>query len=194
MTEGWRIVVLLLAAGVLIEAVLLVAVMRQLGSLLLHVGPMKPEPFPGGPKVGELLTLPGNGKRPSMVLFTSAGCSICDGLRPGIRRIHADYRDQLDVVAIVTDKDAQERAEHAQKLGSFARTDLIALMQDWKIPGTPYAVALDSRHRVKGAGIINSADQLETLAVVALGGEPPVHEHTGNGASAPSVHHIDSHP
>lgn len=39
MSDTWRIIVVLLIAGVLIEAVVLVALMRQVGELLLHGGP-----------------------------------------------------------------------------------------------------------------------------------------------------------
>lgn len=59
MSETWRIVVVLLAAGVLIEAVFLVAVMRQVGELLLHGGPTMRANALRGPVVETTVDLPG---------------------------------------------------------------------------------------------------------------------------------------
>jgi thiol-disulfide isomerase/thioredoxin len=195
MSNTWRIVVVVVAAGVVIEAVFLVAIMRQVGTLLLAVGPSKPIDLPGGPHVGAVKNLPGyeNG-RPALVLFTSPGCPICDTLTPGFRRMHAEYGSQLDVVAVVSHPDAQSRAEHARELGTFARTDLPALMQDWDIPGTPYGVALSAGRQVRGAGIVNTLDQLETLAVVALGVEPVPPEGSEETGATPAlvIEHADA--
>lgn len=176
MSETWRIVVVLLAAGLLIEAVFLVALMRQVGELLLHGGPVRAN-GPAGPRVGTVVDVPGRDRpgRPALVVFTSSECEECKGLEPGLQRIHAVYGPgatagyQLDLVAVLTDRGANSRAEHARGLGSFARTDLVGLMQDWDVPGTPFAVALDAGQRVKGAEVVNTRMQLEMLAVQKLG-------------------------
>lgn len=176
MSEVWRIVIVLLAAGFVVEAVLLVAVMRQVGELLLHGGPSRTN-VPAGPKLGTVIDVAGredNG-RPALVVFTSSGCEHCEAIEPALERIHAVYGPdapngyQLDLVAVLTDRDATGRQKHAERLGGFARTDLTALMQDWDIPGTPFAVALDSKRRVKGAEVVNGRTQLEMLAVEKLG-------------------------
>lgn len=176
MSETWQIVVVLLAAGLVIEAVFLVAVMRQIGELLLHGSPMKVS-GPSGPKTGTVVEIPGREPtgRPALVVFTSSGCEQCKVLEPGLRQIHVLYGPgaedghQLDLVTVLADRNLDSRAEHARELGSFARTDLIALMQDWDVPGTPFAVALDPEHRVKGAEVVNTQMQLEMLAVEKLG-------------------------
>jgi thiol-disulfide isomerase/thioredoxin len=176
MSETWQVVVILLAAVVLIEGVFLVAVMRQLGDLLLHGGPRAAN-VSSGPRVGAVVDIPGREQieRPALVVFTSSECEQCRALVPGLRRIHAVYGPgasaghQLDLIAVLTDRTVNSRAEHARELGSFARTDLIALMQDWDVPGTPFAVALDVRRRVKGAEVVNTRMQLEVLAVEKLG-------------------------
>lgn len=175
MSDTWRIVVVVLGAGLLIEAVLLVAVMRQVGELLLHGGPNRAN-ISSGPKAGVAVEIPGREPtgRPALVVFTSSACEQCKALEPGLQRIHAVYGPdaenghQLDIVAVLTDRNANGRAEHARELGRFARVDLIALMQDWDIPGTPFAVALDAEHRVKGAEVVNTRMQLEMLAVQKL--------------------------
>jgi thiol-disulfide isomerase/thioredoxin len=130
-----------------------------------------------GPEVDTTVEVPGHkpAGRPALVLFTSSACEQCKALEPGLQRIHAlygpdaDNGHQLDLVAVLTDRDANGRADHARELGTWARTDLIALMQDWKVPGTPFAVALDAEHRVKGAQVVNGQMDVEVLAVETLG-------------------------
>lgn len=198
MSDTWRLVVLLLAAGFLIEAVFLVAVMRQMGELLLRgVGPTA-MPVAGGPELGTSVEIPGvdDRVRPALVVFTSSLCEQCRILEPGLQQIHSLYGPdahdghQLDLVAVLTDANPTGRAEHARELGGFARTDLIALMQDWSVPGTPFAVALDSDHRVRGAEVVNSQLQLEMLAVEKLGVlfVPP--EERADEARVPDVHQV----
>jgi hypothetical protein len=176
MSDTWRFVVVVLGAGLLIEAVLLVGVMRQLGELLLHGAPARTS-VPAGPKIGTVVEVPGREqtRRPLLVVFTSATCERCKAIAPGLQRMNAIYGvhgedgHQLDVIAVLTDRDANGRAEYARELGSFARMDLIALMQDWNVPGTPFAVALDDNLRVKAAEVVNTRLQLEMLAVQKLG-------------------------
>ena len=176
MSEIWRVVVVLLAVGLLIEAVFLVALMRQVGNLLLQGG-VAGANVPTGPKAGAMAEIPGRDRSgyPALVVFTSSECEQCRALSPGLRRIHELYGSrataghQLDLIAVLTDRNVGARAEHARELGGFARTDLVALMQDWDVPGTPFAVALDSGMRVRGAEVVNSQTDLEMLAVQRLG-------------------------
>ncbi len=199
MSETWRIVVVLLAVGVLIEAVILVAVMRQVGELLLHGGPTIRAKALRGPEVETTVDVPGRKPtgRPALVVFTSSACEQCQALEPGFKRIHAlygpdaDNGHQLDLVAVLTDRDANGRAEHARELGPWARTDLIALMQDWKVPGTPFAVALDGEHRVKGAQVVNTQMEIEALAVETLGVLFIPREERGEHAFPIEVQHFD---
>lgn len=76
MSDTWRIVVVMLAVGFLVEAVLLVATMRQVGGVLLRVGPIGAVDVRGGPKVGTVVEVPGRERtgRPALVVFTSSAC------------------------------------------------------------------------------------------------------------------------
>jgi len=146
--------------------------------------------MPRGPDVDAVVEVPGRGPtgRPVLVVFTSSACEQCQRIEPGLKRIfglygpQADNGHQLDVVAVLTDKDVNGRTEHARKLGPWARTDLVALMQDWNVPGTPFAVALDADHRVKGAQVVNSQMDMEALTVEKLGVLFIPHEERGEHA------------
>lgn len=186
----------------------MVALMRQVGELLLHGAPGKTNPT-RGPKFGEVVEVPGRERngRPVLVVFTSADCEQCQKIAPTLKRMAAVYGPegedghQLDVVAVLTDGDLNRRRQHAAELGDFARTDLVALMQDWDVPGTPFAVALDAAHRVKRSAILGGKTQLEMLPVESLGiiwRAPPeatidaatfALHHVGNGSPPPEGVH-----
>jgi hypothetical protein len=176
MSDTWRIVIALLALGVITEGMLIVALMRQVGGLLLHGTPIRGDAA-AGPQVGTVVNLPGHELkgRPALVVFVSSGCDECTALIPKLQGIHAAYGPdaadghQFDLIAVLTDRHLTERERLAAELGSFARTDLVALMQDWHVPGTPFVVAVDAQHRVRGAAVANSQMQLEMLAVQTFG-------------------------
>ena len=121
MSGIWQVVVVLLAAGLLIEAVFLVALMRQVGNLLLQGGAARAN-VPAGPKAGATAEIPGRDRtgHPALVVFTSSECEQCRVLLPGLRRIHELYGPgataghQLDLIAVLTDRNVGARAEHAR--------------------------------------------------------------------------------
>lgn len=177
MSDAWKAVVVAIGAGMVLEAVILFAMMRQMGELLLNgVGPGRPR-VSGGPPRGAVVDVPGHepAGRPTLVVFTSSECEQCRVLVSGLQQLDALYGPdaeeghQLDLVAALTDRDVTSREEHARELGSFARTDMLSLMQDWDIPGTPFAVALTGEHRVEAAEVVNGQLHLEMLAVEKLG-------------------------
>jgi hypothetical protein len=173
----WQVLILLLGVGVVLEALILIAVMRQVGGILMQLRPARVGEIEGeGPEVGRALEFPGLDKsRPAIVLFLSPDCQICRPLLPAIPAVQRDYRE-LEVVTVVTGQDEARRVAYAQQIGESARADLADLMKEWVIPGTPYAVGLDAGGFVNKSGVVNSLDQLESLAGLLLSG--------GNAASA----------
>ena len=78
--------------------VLLIAVMRQVGSILMVVGTSTPLSIPAGPKIGAVLPVPGSQlRRPLLVVFVSPDCTQCGNIVPGFGRLAAAYRDQLQL-------------------------------------------------------------------------------------------------
>jgi len=68
------------------------------------------------------------------------------------------------VVAAIIGGSDSERERYAAEVGTVARTDLAALGEEWRIPGTPFVVGVDSAGSVYKSGVANSLDQLESLA------------------------------
>jgi thiol-disulfide isomerase/thioredoxin len=175
----WQVLILLLVATVVVEGVLLVAVARQVGSISLMVRPHAPRDIGGGPDIGALVDLPDR-DWPAVVLFVSPGCPPCEELLPHVPAVQRRYRD-VGLVAAVAHPDEGLRTEYMSTLGDVA-IDGQALWQEWRVEGTPFAVAIDGDGRVRAGGVVNTIDQLEALAQSAL--QPPLEEEELTEATA----------
>jgi thiol-disulfide isomerase/thioredoxin len=166
-----------LSACVAVEGFILIGLMRQMGSVLLQITPF-PGLVDGGPEAGVLVDLPSDLEtRPlwRLVVFLSPGCGPCEELLPSVKAAARAYSD-MDVIAAVTGEKSVERDAFAQRLPGLARLDMTAQFDDWKVPGTPYAVLVDENSHVAASAVVNSLDQLEVL--VAAGKQSP-HQTSG---------------
>ena len=124
------------------------ALAREVGLLRMRVGPASALEIPHeGPEVGsrtEMATaIESLGRKElGLAVFTSAGCHICEAMSPAV-----------DSIA----------AHPAVAVGRF---DEVAHREAWAaldIPGSPYAVALDSQGTVLAKGTFNNLAQLESI-------------------------------
>jgi thiol-disulfide isomerase/thioredoxin len=166
----WQVTVLILVASAVVQGVVLVAVMRQVGGILLQITPPRPGALEEGPTIGSVLELPRAERgRASVVLFVAPNCTPCKDLLPSVPVVARHYRE-LEFVMVVTGKDEADRLSYGQALdGVSVRPDWHGLYEEWQIPGTPYAVGLDEDGVVRGAGVVNVLDHLEALAEAVLG-------------------------
>lgn len=161
----WHALTLALLGGFALLAFCVVALMRQVGSLLLLIQPHVPKDIGGGPEVGMIEEFEGFvADSSALVLFVAPDCQPCRELEPSFPAFRRAWPEVQLVVAVAHGTD-EERREHARAVGSFARADLHSLYQRWEIQGTPFAVALDRDHRVRGKGVVNTFDQMEQLAL-----------------------------
>lgn len=153
---GLGLIVALAACAGLAAATLALA--RELGLLRMRVGPASALDIPNeGPAVGSQSGLaeaiPGLGQKAlGLAVFTSAGCHICEALRPAVDSIAAH-----PVVAV-------------------AKFDEVAHRETWgelDIPGSPYAVAVDPQGKVLAKGTFNNLAQLESILASAERHESP---------------------
>lgn len=194
MTEPiWQALVLLLVAMAIIEGVVLVAVMRQVGGILLQLRPATVGELEGeGPLPGTPVEVPGlDSGTPAIVLFLSPNCALCEPLVPGIAVADHNYQDVEMMVAITGGRD-EDRFAYAERVGSLAQPDLEQFESIWNIPGTPFAVGINKQSRVHSSGVVNSLDQIESLAESLLQAEkvtPSVEAlaTNGNGGSSKKV-------
>jgi hypothetical protein len=152
-TEGWLalgVVVALAAVAALTVAV--VALAREVGMLRLQLGPQAALEVAGeGPPIGERTPIverfdPGPRARRALAVFSSEGCHLCRSLEPAVEAIGRDPLVALRVFDEARDADA---------------------WAELRVPGSPYAVALDLDGTVRAKGTFNSFAQLETVLATA---------------------------
>jgi uncharacterized membrane protein YphA (DoxX/SURF4 family) len=134
-----------LAIGVL-------ALAREVGMLRLRLGSAGALEIAGeGPELGatapELLArIPLEGARIGLAVFTSEGCSMCRSLEPAIQSLAREPEVAVGVFDEVAEAD---------------------LWRGLRIPGSPFAVALDRDGAVLAKGTFNNLAQLESVIATA---------------------------
>ena len=162
---------IMLSVVVAVEGVAVLALMRQVGTVLMHVAPPRPGSFAGGPALGEFAPASASAalrpNAPGVFIFLGANCPGCAPIERVLETFARHY-NELSVVPIVVGEFEKQRVEHASQLAVPARHDLQELVDVWSVPGTPFAVGVDADGRLVQAGVINSLDQLESLAETTL--------------------------
>jgi thiol-disulfide isomerase/thioredoxin len=187
----WQTLILILIGMSAAQAFILVAVMRQLGGVMVQLNPARIGEVDGGPDVDSHVEVPGaEDGRPAIVLFVASDCGLCHLLTPSIPAVRQHFLE-LDFVTVVLGDDADARREYARRLSNGARDDLVDLGRNWDVPGTPFAVGVDGTGRVRARGVVNTLDHLEALAetvvrlhardVLGHGGDTTDREHETTG-------------
>jgi hypothetical protein len=152
-TDAWLgvgIGIALVACAALAVAVLALA--REVGMLRLQLGTQGALEIAGegpeiGSRAGELADrIARNGTDLGLAVFTSEGCHICQTLAPAIDNVAQDPR-----VAVARFDEVAEAA----------------LWRSLKIPGSPFALALDRDGTVLAKGTFNNLAQLESVLATA---------------------------
>jgi hypothetical protein len=147
-TEGWLALGLGVALlGLAALAVAVLALAREVGMLRLSLDPRGAlEVAHEGPEVGARSALaerfelrPG---RIALAVFSSEGCEMCRALAPVVASFARDPRVELREFDEVRDADAWAAAD---------------------VPGSPFAVALDTDGTVLAKGTFNTGAQLESV-------------------------------
>lgn len=147
---GLGLALSLLACGALALAVL--ALGREVGMLRLRLGPAGALEVSGeGPALGARIDLRerfhhGPDAELALAVFTSRGCRVCDSLEPALASLGRDPLLTLERF------DEHEETEVWERL---------------RIPGSPFALALDPEGRVLAKGTFNHLAQLESVLAAA---------------------------
>lgn len=150
-TTGW-LAVGLAAAFVCIGAltVAVLALTRELGILRLRLPPdVALDVADEGPALGSQLALTLVGEVPiTLAIFSSDGCRLCRAVEPAVAAFGSQPGLTVEVFDEVRDADVWKRL---------------------RVPGSPYAVAIDRTGKVRAKGTFNSYGQLEAIVVAAEG-------------------------
>lgn len=156
---GWVASYVALWIAVVVMALAIVALLRQIGVLHARLQPMgvhfagegpdrlKPAPLPDVFRYGT--------SRFTLVAFTNPGCEICASLLPGIRALEREYRE---LTVHVVDHDPATAP----------------VFQAFRVASTPYVVAVDGAGVVRARGVANSLEQVEMMLNEAMAEAEPV--------------------
>jgi methylamine dehydrogenase accessory protein MauD len=175
--DGLVVAVVLLWVLVIVLAVMVFALARQVGVLFERIAPMGALITDSGPRVGEpvprfdLAALDGRpvaigspGARSQLVFFLSPTCPVCKKLLPILSSVAGAEAAWLDVVLASDGEVAEHQAFVAQrKLQSFPYVLSRDLGMTFRVSRLPYAVLLDAQGVVRGKGLVNNREQLESL-------------------------------
>lgn len=173
MSGWWATSYIVLWILVVVLTILVVALARQVGTLLVRVSPTgaleiddegpalgeAPEPVTIDGPAGEVV-IGGAGER-QFLLFVSPGCRICAVVKPGLRP--AARAGGFVPYLLADDSDPDDPAANGDR-------PLVApggLLEAYKLPGTPYAVLLDEMGVVRAKGTVNNLEQMEGLVDTA---------------------------
>jgi methylamine dehydrogenase accessory protein MauD len=164
---------------VIVLAVALLAVIRQLGVLHERIAPVGALMLAKGLKVGEsapqiaVQDLEGRSmtlgaaradERATLIVFVSPTCPVCKTLLPAIKSSLASERDWLDII-LASDGETAHQREFvlANRLGGFPYVVSAPLGISYQVSRLPFAVLVDAQGVLRARGIVNSREHLESL-------------------------------
>jgi methylamine dehydrogenase accessory protein MauD len=195
MPLGWMIVEVIQCLAIIVLAVIMLGVLRQITPVLEQSTAARAlalDPLDQGPRVGERLpqfTAWDTGGvaldegmlngRASVLLFLSAGCGPCENLAQEISQ--ADLGKLSDELVIVTDSHEQGGLGTAGELPVLIEPDG-SVSGVFGIRAKPFAVAVDGAGIVRGSRGANKIRDLDSLAEMIRPGNRTVRATSGEGA------------
>jgi len=198
MSDALLVSHLLLWALVVVLAVIVAALARQIGVLHERVAPAGALIGREGPRPGEAAPVveveDGAGARlrlgapdpegvSTLLLFVAPGCPICKVVLPVARSLRNAESGRLRLV-VASDS---SRAEHEafvreQRLERETVVLSPALGLAWQIPRLPYAALIDAQGMVRARGLVNTREHLESLLEARDQGVASIQEYLASEA------------
>jgi len=200
MSDALLVSHVLLWALVVVLAVVVAALARQIGVLHERVSPAGALVGREGPRPGEAapvvevedwsgsrlrLGAPEPEGASTLLLFVSPGCPVCKVVLPVARALRTAEGGRLRLV-VASDG---SRAEHAafvreQHLERETYVLSAALGLAWQVPRLPYAALIDVQGIVRARGLVNTREHLESLLEAHERGVASIQEFLASEAHA----------
>lgn len=178
MVEALFVSVVLLWGLVIVMALALVALARQVGVLHERVAPAGALMPTSGPRVGETtkaaafpalgggeITIGGAATdgRATLVLWISPTCPVCRTLVPTARAMAADER--LRLVFASDGEPLEQHVRYVAELGIAAFPYIVSqpLGMRYAVGKLPFAVLIGADGRLESKGLVNTREHLESL-------------------------------
>ncbi len=182
---------------VFVLSLLVLALSRQVGILHERVAPAGALMPSNGPKVGELteeislksihdqtLTIGGasTGNLASFILFISPTCPVCKSLVPTAKSLVTSESHRMQLL-FASDGDTLEQHQRYAKdldLGNYPYVLSEALGRAFGVNKLPFAVLIDADGILKGKGLVNTREHMESLIESMDSGVVTVQEYIGS--------------
>ena len=163
--------ILVLTVVTILNSLVLVGLVRQVGLLHLRISPVPalegideidrdaPLPIENPP----WMSRDDNDVEDGIFVFAflSTTCSLCRDVIPGLPGLARIYRD---AVFVVTESAVSDMTAHLNSLAvDIPVLGLEHSMNEIGIPGTPFVAITDRLGYVRGAGAVNTLEQIEYL-------------------------------
>ena len=177
----WAIVILLALAVVLLA--------RQVSLLYRRLGPPPARMENEGPDIGAVpepaeawaldgtrIDVGGLRHRAQLLVFVSTNCVTCDALTPAIRSAWRRERRNVDIVTVcmTLDESAARSFIKRNKLHEVPCIVAKGLSKQYQVYNPPYGVLLNAEGAVAAKGVVNHLDHIESLLHAAETGHPTV--------------------
>jgi methylamine dehydrogenase accessory protein MauD len=183
----------LLWVVVIVLALAVFALSRQIGVLLERVAPAGAlltdkglTPGETAPEVhardleGAAVRVGGarDDGRSTLVFFMSPTCPMCDAVLPAVRSLARNERAWLDVI-LASDGDEADHADYARRKSLAAFPYLVSreLGLRFRVGQLPHAALLDAQGIVVAAGLTNTREHLDSLLEAKRRGVSSIQEY-----------------
>jgi methylamine dehydrogenase accessory protein MauD len=168
----------LLWVVIVILAIAVLALARQIGILHTRLAPAGALMTSAGPKVGELapeleiddinqgrLKIGGQRQKAQLILFVSPTCPICKTLVPTARALARSERGRLDVAFASDGGDVEQHRRYVADMGMGSHPYVVSLElgMRFEVGKLPYAVLIGADGVLRSKGLVNSREHLESL-------------------------------
>jgi methylamine dehydrogenase accessory protein MauD len=194
------IVLLLAWAAILILAVCVLALVRQVGMLHERVAPagalsLEKQSLHAGEPVPEFALRALDGRfvtiggvqpegRSTLVFFLSDTCPVCKTLLPVLKALRTQEAAWLDIVlASDGDEDAHRKFVSKQHLEAFHYVLSQDLGMAFEVAKLPYGVLVDESGQLVAHGLLNNREHLDSLLEARSLGVSTVQEFAGRDAA-----------
>jgi methylamine dehydrogenase accessory protein MauD len=178
MSGAWLASYIGLWSLVLVQTILFVALLRQVGVLHTRIGPrgaMGDEKPAAGDQLPQTVfrtlddqpfTFAASSlEKTLLALFVSPGCVVCKDVMPGFRALSRESRKGLETVLAIGTEESEARQYAREHRMRTAVVGDAGILRQFEIPSTPFAVTIDSEGKVIAGGLVNNLEQVESLLV-----------------------------
>jgi methylamine dehydrogenase accessory protein MauD len=185
-------------AVVVVLALVVLALARQVGVLHQRLGPGGALALAGGPQPGEAapavevedwsgrrvaLGGPDASGRSLLLVFVAPSCPVCRALLPALRSLARRERGLRVVLASDGPRTEHEAFVREHALAEFGYVLSQALGLAYRVPRLPWAALVDAAGVLRSQGLVNSREHLESLLEAEALGVASLQEHLGKRAT-----------